>query len=260
MKKALAIVGSILFVLGVILLFAGSKFIVPAFSTPVDIEEVGMGAVRPNTAVETDLYMIFERFSRREEREYHVIPVWKGEYGYFIPLSISDDNEKVYAKVIEETMDFAYGYTNEYGTQTVHFQGVALELDDTTAKKMKEWFRETGLFERESDMDEAMLPYMLYEVNLTGVKQNTIVFGCITAAGILLLCIGIFLPTKVKVSLQLKETKINGVTYRVEQLGTINSLLMKGNKQEAQNILTQKFYVDPGYAAFVVDNWNEYYY
>ena len=260
MKKTSKIVGIILFLLGAVLLFAGRRFIVPAFSTPVDIEEEGMGAVELNTAVETDLYMVFERFSRRDSRDYHVIPVWSGEYGYFIPLSIPSENAGDYTGVVDETMDFAYGYTNSYGTETVHFQGVVLEMDDTTSGKMKDWFRETGLFERESDMDDAMLPYMLYQVNLTSVKENTILFAWIMIVGLVFLCVGIFLPSEVKVVPKLKETKINGVTYRVEQFRVLNSLIMKGKKQEAQNLLTGKFNVEPGYAAFVVDNWNEYFY
>ncbi|MDE5823501.1 MAG: hypothetical protein K2N44_03860 [Lachnospiraceae bacterium] len=260
MKKTSVIIGIILFLLGAVLLFAGRRFIVPAFSTPVDIVEEGMEAVAPNTAVETDLYMVFERFSRRDSRDYHVIPVWSGEYGYVIPLSISSENAGDYTQVVDETMDYAYGYTNDYGTETVHFQGVVLELDDTTSGKMRDWFREVGFFERESDMDDAILPYMLYQVNLTGVKENTILFAWIMIVGLVFLCIGIFLPSEVKVSLKLKETKINGVTYRVEQFRVLNSLLMKGKKQEAQKILTEKFNVDSSYAAFVVDNWNEYFY
>ncbi|MDE6620870.1 MAG: hypothetical protein K2K74_10370 [Lachnospiraceae bacterium] len=260
MKKTSKIIGIILFLLGVVLLFATRNFIVPAFSTPVDITEEGMEAVGPNTAVETDFDLVFERFSRRESRDYHVITVWSGEYGYFIPISIASENAGDYTKVVNETMDYAYGYTDDYGTETVHFQGVVRELDDTTADKMKDWFREKGLFTRESDMDEAMLPYMLYEVDLTGAKQNTILFAWIAIVGFVFLCVGIFLPTEVKISLKLKETKINGVTYRVEQFRVVNSLIMKGKKQEAQKMLTEKFNVDSGYAAFVVDNWNEYFY
>ncbi|MDE7273586.1 MAG: hypothetical protein K2N95_11085 [Lachnospiraceae bacterium] len=260
MKKASGIVGIILFLLGVVLLFATGSYIIPAFSTPVDIAEEGMEAVGPNTAVETDFDMVFERFSRRDERDYHVIPVWSGEYGYFIPLSISSGNAGDYTKVIDETMDYAYGYTNDYGTETVHFQGVIKELDDTTASKMKDWFREKGLFTRESEMDEWMLPYILYQVNLTSVKQNTILFAWIAIVGLVFLCVGIFLPEEVKISLKLKETKINGITYRVEQFRVVNSLIMKGKKPEAQKMLTDKFNVDSGYAAFVVDNWNEYFY
>lgn len=219
-----------------------------------------MEAVGPGTAVETDLNMVFERFSRRDNRDYHVITVWSGEYGYFIPISISSNDAGDYTRVVNETMDYAYGYTNDYGTKTVHFQGVVRELDDTTADQMKDWFREKGLFTRESDMDEAMLPYMLYQVDLNGTKENTFLFAWITIAGLVLLCIGIFAPSEVKISLQLKETKMNGVTYRIDQFRGINSLLMKGKKQEAQRMLTERFHVDPGYAAFVIENWNEYFY
>ncbi len=260
MKKTSGIIGAILFVLGAVLLFAGRSYIKPAFSTPVDIEETGMEAIEPGTAVETDLNMIFERFSRRENRDYHVIPVWSGEYTYFIPLSISSDRAGEYTRVVDETMNFAYGYKDTYGTENVHFQGVVLELDDTTAEKMKDWFREKELFVKESDMDKVMLPYILHQVDLAGVKQNTVLFIWIMIVGLVFLCVGIFLPVEIKVSPKLKETKINGVTYRVEQLRTINSLIMKGKKQEAQKLLTEKFYVDSGYAAFVVDNWNEYFY
>ncbi len=157
-------------------------------------------------------------------------------------------------------MNFAYGYKDTYGTENVHFQGVVLGLDDTTAEKMKDWFREKELFVKESDMDKVMLPYILHQVDLAGVKQNTVLFIWIMIVGLVFLCVGIFLPVEIKVSPKLKETKINGVTYRVEQLRTINSLIMKGKKQEAQKLLTEKFYVDSGYAAFVVDNWNEYFY
>lgn len=260
MKKAAGITGIILFLLGIVLLFATRSSIVPAFSTPVDIAEDGMAAVEPGTAVEADLDMVFERFSRRDNRDYHVITVWSGEYGYFIPISISSNNAGDYTKVVNETMDYAYGYTNDYGTETVHFQGVVRELDDTTADKMKDWFREKGLFTRESDMDEAMLPYMLYEVDLAGAKQNTILFAWMAILGLILLCVGIFAAPEVKISLKLKETKINGVTYQVGQLRVLNSLLMKGKKKEAQKMLTEKFHVDSGYAAFVIDNWNEYFY
>lgn len=260
MKKTLRTTGIILFIFGVFLLLAARKSVIPAFSKPVDIMEEGMGAARPDMAVETDLNIVFERFSRRDDRDYHVIPVWSGDYVYVIPLSVMSRNAGDYTKVVDATMDCAYGYTADYGTDTVHFQGIVMELDDVTAEKMKKWFREVGFFERESDMDANMLPYMLYQVDLDSQKLNIIIFAGITIVGLVLLCIGIFAPSRIKVTLTLKETKINGVTYQMGQLKTVNALLMKGNKQEAQNILTRDFHVDSEYASFVVDNWNEYYY
>ncbi|MCI8973743.1 MAG: hypothetical protein HFH79_09165 [Lachnospiraceae bacterium] len=266
MKKLSGIVGAILFLLGGILLLAGRSFVIPAFSRPVDIMEEGLSAASANTAVETELFMVLDRFSRRENRDYHMTAVWKNaenEEIFLVPVSISSGSAGNYSNIVEESMDYMYGDANDLGTMTVPFQGVVLQVDDETKKKMTDWLLEVGLVEQASELEEITLPYMLYSVNLDGIRQNTLIFGGMTLVGLVLLCIGIFAPDKASASsvyLELKETKIGGITYPLEQLKALNDIIIKGNKQEAHNILARDFHVEPDYASFVVENWSEYYY
>lgn len=264
MKKLSCIVGAILLILGAILLFAGRSFVIPAFSEPVDIMEGGIEELSPNTAVETDLTLVLERFSRRGDRDYHMVAVPGDNYWiYFIPISIPSSSSENYTKNVKESMAYLYGETEDYGTNPVHIQGVLLELDDTTKEELVNWSLEIGMVEQASEMEEYILPYMLYSVNLDGIKQNTIIFGGMALIGLVLLCIGIFVPDKASASaiyLELKETRINGVTYPLEQLKALNDIIIKGNKQEAHDILARDFHVEQDYASFVVENWSEYYY
>lgn len=264
MKKLSCITGAILLILGAILLFAGRSFVIPAFSEPVDLMEGGIEELSPGTAVEAELTVVLERFSRREDRDYHIVTIpGKNYWVYFIPISISSGSSGNYTKIVKESMAYLYGETEDYGTNPVHFQGVLLELDDTTKEELLKWSLEIGLVEQASEMEESMLPYLLYSVNLDGIRQNTMIFGGMTLIGLVLLCIGIFVPDKASASvvyLELKETRINGVTYPLEQLKALNDLIIKGNKQEAHSILARDFHVEPDYASFVVENWSEYYY
>lgn len=260
MKSLARITGITFLLLGAVLLFGGRSYIVPAFSTPVDIMDTGMQDIGHNTAVETDLPVIFERFASLDNMNYHVIPVWAGNEIKYIPLAVFGSQAGKYKKVIDNSMDWLDGDTDKYGTKTVSFAGVILKTDDEVNNRMKKWFMKKGLFEHESDIDNYTLPYMLYQVNLSGVRNNTIVFTAMIVIGIFLLLIGIFAYSPVYVPLELKETKINGVTYRLEQLDALNNLIMKGNKQQACDILIRKYHVEAGYAAFVTENWSEYYY
>ncbi|MDE6917272.1 MAG: hypothetical protein K2P39_10810 [Lachnospiraceae bacterium] len=260
MNKTLKTVGIVLLLLGALLLFAVRGYMMPAFGTPVDIMAEGMEKAQVNKAVDTELDIVFECFSRQDSRDYHVVFVWDGDMYYVIPMAIHSENAGDFKKVVNETMDFAYGYTQEWGTQTAHFEGIIKELDDETAQKMKDWACEVGLFNTEAEAEEAMLPYLLYQTGLENIQFGISVVFLIVIIGLVLLCVGIFTPENYNVVLKLKETKINGVTYSVIKLRPINTLIIKGKKQQARDILTRDYHVDSGYAAFVVDNWNEYYY
>ncbi len=188
MKKFSGIVGAIFFLLGAVLLFAGRSFVVPAFSKPVDITEGGIEEVSLNTAVEIDLELVFERFSRRKNRDYHMVTVYgDNDWIYFMPISISSGSSGNYTEIVKESMDYLNGCTDAYGTETVPFQGVLLELDDRTEEELTKWFLENELVGQESELQKFTLPYMLYSVNFDGVRQNIIIFGWMMLIGLVLL-------------------------------------------------------------------------
>lgn len=168
-------------IIGLSLLFVAIGFedALIAFHKPVDIYEEDFEGVKRFMAVESDLDFIISSFLEEtvthkkngattgvDRYNYYAVPVFVGDDCYYIALKIASDHASASQvnKVVKETMAYLNYMQDTYGAEVYKFKGGVHKMKNDIYSEMKSWFKETGLFESDADVEKYVLQYQLEPV------------------------------------------------------------------------------------------------
>lgn len=189
-------------VLVLVLMYGGGMGTKIAFSRPVDIYEDVLsdaGLLKRGLAIETQLPLLMECFGYETSTQtngydnstlvgdaayYYIMPVGAGEETYYVALKTSSKskNYESLKKLSQSTMNLIYAEPEEADAAPVAITGGLVSLDDELYQYMKQWFRETGWFEDEADIEKYVLPLSFSEENYTSLRIIFFVEAAIAAA------------------------------------------------------------------------------
>lgn len=282
MKKFCSNFGAVLLVLGVILMFVFMTNFRIMFNEPVDIFVDGAESeeeLKAGMAINTDMYILMESFASKETSSknrsgqvtstrvdyYYILPIFVGEEDtYYVAFKVgeNDANKSKYNQIVKDTMAYLYMEQDTFGNYSVQINGGLHKLENDGYEYMKDWFRETGFFENESDIDKYVLP-LCFESQSNGKMMNVLIgtIVCIVL-GILLIVISCFIGKKYQTrrqylkSLYGRTITINNIPYEVANMEELDKLLLKGKTAKAKRLLTKSFRASDMEAENIINNWS----
>ncbi len=282
MKKFCSNFGGVLLVFGVIMMFVFMTDFRIMFNEPVDIFVDGAESeeeLKAGMAINTDMYLLMESFATKETSSknragqvtststsyYYILPVFVGEEDtYYVAFKVGehDANKSKYNQIVNDTMAYLYMEQDTCGNYSIQINGGLHKLENDGYEYMKDWFRETGFFESEADIDKYVLP-LCFESQSSGTIMNVFIgtIVCIVL-GILLIVISCFIGKKYQArqqylkSLYGRTITINNIPYEVANMEELDKLLLKGKTAKAKRLLTKSFRASDMEAENIINNWD----
>ena len=201
------------------------------------------------------------RTSSMSEELYCLIPVYKDdEEEYFIILQV-DGYESEYDSLIQATQNYILGKTEDINCEPVPFSGLLDKASSEIYGYAKEWFRDTGYYSTNAEIEQHVLPYCI-RTN----KMNIIALHIIPVIGVVMLVLGVmavgaltkdkFAPRK----LRMEAVNFNGQEYPIHKFDNVDKLLRSDKRAAAVIELSKITGMTYDESLAVVDRWNTYYY
>lgn len=282
MKEFCRKFGVVLLIVGVIFLFVFKTNFQIMFSEPVDIfvDAVDSEAeLKVGLAINTDMYLLMESFASKDTTStnrrsgssttrtdyYYILPVFVGEEDtYYVAFKVgeNDANKSKYNQIVKDTMAYLYMEQDTCGNYSTWINGGLHKLESEGYEYMKEWFRETGFFESEADIEKYVLP-LCFESQSDGAIRGVFIFsvGAIVL-GVILVVLSTQIGKKYKArheylqSLYGRTVTINNIPYELANMEELDKLILAGNTKKAKKLLMKSFRASDQEADYIINNWN----
>ena len=266
---------SILFIIvGAGLLIWSASTLIPYHQKGPDLYEINFEEIPIHSHVHGEAFAVLDYCAEKyrtnmgvrvfspSDAVYCLIPVYKADdEEYFILLQVETDKESEYDGLIRATQNYLMGNTEEIDCDPVYFSGL---LDNASAEiygYAKEWFRDTGYYSTNAEIEKYVLPYC---INTT--KADLAALHVIPFIALAMLALGLFVFVAMLkdkfVPRKLKMTSVNlkGKEYPIHDLDNVDTLLRKGKKAAAVIELSKIAGIGYDESLEIVDKWQVYYY
>lgn len=193
---------------------------------------------------------------------YCIIPVYKrdGEE-YYIMLQVDEHKRSKYDNLIQATQDYLLGKTESIGCEPIHFSGLLDNASSELYGYAKAWFRDTGYYSTNAEIEKHLLPYC---INTTTADMVALHFLPVLGVGMLLLGVfftGVLVKDKFESKkLQMSTIIMKGREYPIHDFDGVDKLLRDGKRAAAVIELSKQVGITYDEAMEILDKWHLYYY